>query len=42
MRTWEETCRGDGAVLACESVICNDAPDAEGVAACAALGKALA
>ncbi len=42
MRTWEETCRGDGAVLACESVICNDAPDAEGEAACAALGKALA
>ena len=42
MRTWEETCRGDGAVLACESVICNDAPDAEGVAACAALGTALA
>ena len=42
MRTWEETCRGDGAVLACESVICNDAPDAEGVAACAALGNALA
>lgn len=42
MRTWEETCRGDGAVLACESVICNDAPDAEGVAACAALGKTLA
>ena len=42
MRTWEETCRGDGAVLACESVISNDAPDAEGVAACAALGKALA
>ena len=42
MRTWEETCRGDGAALACESVICNDAPDAEGEAACAALGKALA
>ena len=42
MRTWEETCRGDGAVLACESVICNDAPDAEGEAACAALGKSLA
>lgn len=42
MRTWEETCRGDGAVLVCESVICNDAPDAEGEAACAALGKALA
>ena len=29
MRTWEETCREDGAVLACDCVICNDAPDAE-------------
>ena len=42
MRTWEATCRGDGAELACESVICNDAPDAEGEALCAALGKAMA
>ncbi len=42
MRIWEETCRNDGAVLACDSVICNEAPDAEAEAACAALGKALA
>lgn len=42
MRTWEETCQGDGAVFACESVICNEAPDDEGDAACVSLGKALA
>ena len=42
MRNWEETCKGDGAVLACESVICNDAPDADAAANCEALGKALA
>ena len=42
MRTWEETCHGDGAELACESVICNEAPDDEANAACMALGKALA
>ncbi len=42
MRNWEETCTGDGAVFACDSVICNDAPDADAEAACIALGKALA
>lgn len=42
MRTWEETCRTDGALLVCDSVICNDHPDEEAQAACAALGKALA
>ena len=42
MRTWEETCRGDGAILACESVICQEAPDGEATAACQALGAALA
>ena len=41
MRTWEETCKGDGAVLACESVLANEAPDDDAVAACQALGKAL-
>lgn len=41
MRAWEETCRGDGAVLACESVICNEAPDEDGVRQCEALGAAL-
>lgn len=42
MRSWEETCRGDGAVLACDSVICNEAPDEDAQADCIALGKALA
>ena len=42
MRLWEEACRKDGAVLACESVICCETPDAEAEAACAALGAALA
>lgn len=42
MRTWEDTCQEDGAILACESVICNEAPDEEADASCQALGKALA
>lgn len=42
MRTWEETCNSAGAVLAAESVICNDAPDDEATANCNALGAALA
>ncbi len=42
MRTWEKTCIDDGAVLACESVICNEAPDAKAEEDCKALGKALA
>lgn len=42
MRMWEETCAADGAVLACDSVICNDAPDDDAAAACKALGAALA
>jgi len=42
MRSWEETCTSDGAVLACESVICNDAPDGDAAEACKALGAALA
>ena len=33
MRNWEETCKADGAVLACESVTCNDAPDNDAVVA---------
>ncbi len=41
MRNWEQVCRDDGAELACDSVICNEAPDEEAQAACAALGKAL-
>lgn len=42
MRNWEEVCKSDGAVMACDFVICNDAPDEEAVVACNALGKALA
>lgn len=34
--------RGAGAVLAVESVMANEAPDDEAVAACKALGAALA
>ncbi|MCD8005684.1 MAG: flavodoxin [Oscillospiraceae bacterium] len=41
MRSWEETCRNDGAVLATESVICNDAPDDEAISKCQALGATL-
>lgn len=41
MRNWEETCTSDGAVLATESVICNDAPDDDAIANCKALGTSL-
>jgi len=41
MRNWEETCISDGAILSCDSVICNDAPDDEATASCKALGAAL-
>lgn len=41
MRTWEESCRSDGAVLACDCVMCNEAPDSDGIEACKKLGKAL-
>ena len=42
MREWEQTCLSNGAVLVCESVICNEAPDAEAIQACRQLGTALA
>lgn len=42
MNTWEDDCKSFGAVLACDSVICNDAPDDEAVSNCEALGRALA
>ena len=42
MRTWEDECRADGANLVCESVICNEAPDDDALAACKALGETLA
>ena len=41
MRSWEETCRKDGAILVCESVICNEMPDDDAVRQCEALGAAL-
>lgn len=41
MRSWEETCSGTGAVLACDSVICNLTPDDDANVACVNLGKAL-
>lgn len=41
MRNWEETCKNDGADLACPFVICNDAPDDDAVTACKKLGAAL-
>ncbi len=42
MRTWEEDCAAAGISLASDSVICSDAPDDEALAACKALGAALA
>jgi flavodoxin short chain len=41
MRDWEDRCKAAGAVLAFESVMANDAPDAEAEDKCKALGKAL-
>ena len=41
MRSWEQICEQDGAVFACESVICNETPDSQADADCIALGKSL-
>jgi len=41
MRNWEEECGKSGVSLACDYVICNEAPDDEAKEACKALGKAL-
>ena len=41
MQSWEARCKEDGAVLVCDSVICNEAPDDDALAACRALGAAL-
>lgn len=41
MRNWEETCKDDGAAMACDFVICNDAPDDDALDDCKALGAAL-
>ena len=42
MRNWEDTCKGDGANLVCESVICNETPDDDALEACKKLGASLA
>lgn len=41
MRNWEEVCSADGAVLACDSVICNGFPDNKGIEMCVSLGENL-
>lgn len=41
MEEWENRCKADGAVLACDCVICNEAPDADGLEECKKLGAAL-
>ena len=41
MRTWESDCKDAGAIIACESVICQDMPDDDALSACSELGKAL-
>ena len=41
MRDWETRCKEAGAVLICESVICNEMPDDEGIQSCKALGENL-
>ena len=42
MRSWEERCAAAGIALAAPSVICCEAPDGDALAACRALGAALA
>lgn len=42
MRDWEEDCKAAGADLAVEPVMANEMPDDEALAACKALGAALA
>ncbi len=41
MRIWEDDCRAIGANLACDPVICNEAPDDTAIEECKALGAAL-
>ena len=42
MRNWEDDCKDAGIELACDSVVCNDAPDEDAITACKELGAALA
>ncbi len=41
MRNWEDDCKDAGIELACDSVVCNDAPDEDAITACKGLGAAL-
>ena len=41
MRDWEERSKAAGAVLATDSVIANNEPDDDAIAACKALGASL-
>ena len=41
MRSWEERCKNAGIQLACDSVICNEMPDDEGLKQCEKLGEKL-
>jgi flavorubredoxin len=41
MRNWEDDCKACGINLAAESVLVNNAPEADGAEACKALGAAL-
>ena len=41
MRSWEERCKNDGAVMACDYVICCEAPGQDELESCKALGRAL-
>ena len=42
MRTWEEDCKAAGAIIVCDSVICNESPDDKAIEACKSIGAALA
>ena len=42
MVDWEARCKKDGAVFACDYVICQEYPDDDAIAGCKALGAALA
>lgn len=41
MRTWEDNCRSNGAILVCHSVICTEVPDDDTLNACRTLGASL-
>ena len=42
LTSWEGRCAGKGIALAAESLKCNNTPDDDGLAACKALGAAIA